>query len=171
MTISRKERNHANIVVIVECYSSAVNYIHDIRERGFKPVLLEFYLPYEKRESERALNDKAYAFNNDPYPEVIMAKEHYDETLDMIQKLDPILIIPGSDRGMELALRLSSDLCLKSNPLSILWQLRDKFAMQKTLELAGIRSIRSRIVCSEEEAIDFYIKEIPHNVQRTKSVV
>lgn len=158
MTISRKESNRANIVVIVECYSSAVNYIHDIRERGFKPVLLEFYLPYEKRESERALNDKAYAFNNDPYPEVIMAKEHYDETLDMIQKLDPILILPGSDRGMELALRLSSDLCLKSNPLSILWQLRDKYAMQKALELAGMRYIRSHIVRSEEEAIDFYIK-------------
>ena len=27
-------------IIIVKCYSSAVNYIHDIRELGFEPVLL-----------------------------------------------------------------------------------------------------------------------------------
>ena len=30
-----------NRIVIVECYSSAVNYIHDLRARGCEPILLE----------------------------------------------------------------------------------------------------------------------------------
>ena len=62
-------------IVIVECYSSAVNYIHDIRERGFEPVLLENYQPEEEREKVREMNDLAYAFNGDLRPMVIMAKE------------------------------------------------------------------------------------------------
>ena len=142
--------------MIVECYSSSVNYIHDIKERGYEPVLLEVYTPEEKREATRIINDRAYAFNHDPLPRVIMAKEHYKKTLDMIKKLQPVLILPGSDPGIELALRLSDDLGLKSNPLSIFWNLRDKYAMQKTLEAAGIRSIQSSIVCSEVEAVSFF---------------
>ena len=143
-------------IVVVECYSSSVNYIHDIRARGYEPVLLEVYTPEEKREATRAINDRAYAFNNDPYPQVIMAKEDFEGTLDMIKRLRPVLILPGSDLGMELALRLSDELGLKSNPLSVLWNLRDKLVMQKTLEAAGIRSVRSSNVSSEEEAVRFF---------------
>ena len=116
--------------MIVECYSSSVNYIHDILERGYEPVLLEVFTPEEEREKTRIINDRAYAFNHDPLPKVVMAKEHYEMTLDMIKKLQPVLILPGSDPGMELTLRLSDDLDLKSNSLSALWNLRDKYAMQ-----------------------------------------
>ena len=103
-------------IVIVECYSSAVNYIHDIRELGFEPVLLEQYQPEEEREKVREMNDAAYAFNGDLRPMVIMAKESYEETLEMVRRLMPVLILPGSDPGTELALRLSFDLKLKNNP-------------------------------------------------------
>lgn len=137
------KKKSSDTIIIVECYSSAVNYIQDIRERGYEPVLLELYVPEEIRERERAVNDRAYTFNNDSYPRVIMAKESYEETLDMIRNLSPVLILPGSDPGMEMALRLSADLGLKSNPLSILWNLRDKYVMQHSLITAGLRSIRS----------------------------
>ena len=151
-------------IIIVECYSSAVSYIRDIRDRGYEPVLLETYSPEEEREALRTLNDSVYAFNEDSCPQVIMAKESYGGTLDMIRKMQPVLVLPGSDCGMELALRLSADLDLKSNPLSVLWNLRDKFVMQKTLEAAGIRSIRSRIVLSEEEAVRFFKEEFRNKV-------
>ena len=113
-------------IVIVECYSSSVNYIHDIRERGYEPVLLERYVAEDEREKERKINDAAYAFNGDERPLVVSAHEEYEETLKEIKELSPVLILPGSDLGQELALRLSADLGLKSNPLSILWKLRDK---------------------------------------------
>ncbi len=152
-------QNTEQKIVIVECYSSSVNYIHDIRERGYEPVLLENYAPKEKLEEIRKINDKAYSFNNDSLPLVLMANKHYEETLKLIRELSPLLILPGSDLGLELSLRLSSDLGLKSNPLSILWNLRDKFTTQDVLKSAGIRHIKSRIVYTEEEAVDFYRKE------------
>ena len=146
-------------IVIVECYSSAVNYIHDIRERGYEPVLLELYAPEEERDSIRKINDKAYIFNGDPCPDIIIAGKNYEETLKTIKKLSPILILPGSDLGLELSLKLSYDLGLKSNPLSVFGNLRDKLVMQEILRSSGIRYIKSRAVCSEEEAVDFYRKE------------
>lgn len=151
--------NNRKKIVIVECYSSAVNYIYDIRERGYEPVLLELYAPKEEQESIRKINDKAYSFNGDPCPDIIVADRHYEETLKVIRKLSPVLILPGSDPGLELSMRLSLDLGLKSNPLSVLWNLRDKLVMQETIRSAGARCIRSRAVYSEEEAVDFYRKE------------
>ena len=152
-------QNTKQKIVIVECYSSSVNYIHDIRERGYEPVLLECYSPKEELEEVRKINDKAYAFNGDPCPPIIMANKQYEETLKHIRELSPLLILPGSDPGLELSLRLSSDLGLKNNPLSILWNLRDKFVTQEVLKSAGIRHIKSRIVSTEEEAVDFYKEE------------
>jgi biotin carboxylase len=154
-----KMQNTKQKIVIVECYSSSVNYIHDIRERGYEPVLLECYSPKEELEEVRKINDKAYAFNGDPCPPIIMANKQYEETLKHIRELSPLLILPGSDPGLELSLRLSSDLGLKNNPLSILWNLRDKFVTQEVLKSAGIRHIKSRIVSTEEEAVDFYKEE------------
>ena len=52
-------------IVIVECYSSAINYIHDIRVRGYEPVLLERYAPEDEQKRIRAINDEVYAFNGD----------------------------------------------------------------------------------------------------------
>ena len=120
---------------------------------------MECYTPKEELEEVRKINDKAYAFNNDSRPLVLMANKQYEETLKLIRELSPLLILPGSDPGLELSLRLSSDLGLKSNPLSILWNLRDKFVTQEVLKSAGIRHIKSRIVSTEEEAVDFYKKE------------
>jgi len=153
------EGKYRNRIVIVECYSSAVNYIHDIRELGFEPVLLEQYQPEEEREKVREMNDAAYAFNGDLRPMVIMAKESYEETLEMVRRLMPVLILPGSDPGTELALRLSFDLKLKNNPPGIFWNIRDKGAMQETLKSAGLRFIRSYTICSEEDALRRYRAE------------
>ena len=143
-------------IVIVECYSSAVNYIHDLRARGYEPILLERFVPEPERAKERAVNDAAYAFNGDPRPTVLAAKEEYAETLEMTRRLSPLLVLPGSDAGIELASRLSEDLRLKGNPFSIFPAMRDKLTMQETLKAAGLRFIESRAVASEEEALDFF---------------
>ena len=70
--------------------------------------------------------------------------------------LSPRLVIPGSDVGIELALRLSEDLHLKGNPFSMFSAMRDKLTMQETLKAAGLRFIDSRAVASEDEALDFF---------------
>ena len=149
-------RNLSPRVVIVECYSSAVNYIHDLRARGFEPILLERFVPEPERAKERAVNDAAYAFNGDPRPTVLTEKEDYAETQEMIRALSPLLVLPGTDVGIELASRLSEDLRLKGNPFSIFPAMRDKLTMQETLKAADVRFINSRAVVSEDEALDFF---------------
>ena len=149
-------KNPKPSIIIVECYSTAVDYIRDIRERGYEPVLLECRVPPARREKERALNDRAYAFNGDPLPPILTERDSYEETLEAVRRLNPVLILPGSDPGILLSLRLSADLGLKSNPLSVFPAVRDKYETQKALERAGLRSIRSRIARSEAEALDFF---------------
>ena len=151
------------VVMIVECYSTSVNYIRDLRERGYEPVLFECRVPPARRELERALNDKAYAFNGDPLPAIVTEADSYAETLETVRGLNPMLILPGSDPGIYLSMRLSADLGLKSNPLSIFREVRDKYWMQKALERAGIRFIRSQPVRSEEEALALFNREFGQN--------
>ena len=72
-------------ILVCKCYSSAVNYIHDINELGFEPVLLE---PYNEDEEVRkaVARDyaKGYALNKDTDYTVICEKATYEENLEMI---------------------------------------------------------------------------------------
>lgn len=143
-------------IVIVECYSSAVNYIYDIRKMGYEPVFLELYVPEEKRAHERRINDIAYSFNGDEIPKVISAPKEYLKTLRIVKELNPLLILPGCDMALELAMHLSADLRLTGNSYSLVSILRDKYDMQKTLKEADLRYIPTQILHSEEEAVSVY---------------
>jgi hypothetical protein len=78
-------------IIIYECYSSSVNYIHDIRQKGYEPVLLEEYAKEEYRDNLREYNDKVYSFNGDEIPTVIMASEKYENTLEIVKKNQSII--------------------------------------------------------------------------------
>ena len=143
-------------IVIVECYSSAVNYIYDIRKLGYEPVLLELFVPEEKRAKERKINDLVYSFNGDEIPKVICAPKEYDKTLRIVKELNPLLILPGSDIALDWAMHLAADLSLTGNAHSLVNILRDKYDMQKALKEADLRYIPTRILHSEEEVVSVY---------------
>jgi glutathione synthase/RimK-type ligase-like ATP-grasp enzyme len=143
--------------MIVRCYSSAVNYIHDIRTMRFEPVLMEPYIEDEQQRAEiRADYAREYKLNGDACPRVIYEKETYDKTLEMVRELDPLLILPGSDNGVLSALRLSKDLGLKSNSCEHYSKMRDKYGMQMALRDHGLAYTYSEILNTEEEAVSFY---------------
>ncbi len=146
-------------IIVIECISSAVNYVNDIKDEGYEPVLLEPYCsPYMRwyfrkfhdGELLKILKDKS------EFPPIIMAKRDYKDTLEQIRKINPVLIIPGSDRGIELAAKLSHDLGLIGNNPDNLPKMRDKFTAQQALKKNGVRSIESAVVTSEQEAVDFF---------------
>lgn len=147
-------------IIIVECVSSSVNYIKDIYDEGYEPVLLEPYYKniflrnymhsFHINELKRSLN------KNVKYPKMISAKPSYNETLKMVEEINPIIIIPGSDKGVELATKLSYDLGLVGNNPKNLKKMRNKYECQEALRKSNIRSIRSRLVSNYEEALDFY---------------
>lgn len=146
-------------IIVIECISSSVNYINDIKQEGYEPVLLEPYCGFNIRWYFRKFHDKELRKilgKKTKFPEIIMAKRNYSDTLEQIRKLNPVLIIPGSDRGIELATKLSYDLGLKGNNPQNLPKMRDKFIAQQALKNNGVRSIEGKIVSSAKEAVEFF---------------
>ncbi len=86
----------------------------------------------------------------------IRANKDYNVILEEVRKYNPVVVVAGSEFGVELATRLGSDLGLPSNPWSIIGKMTRKNEMQQALADYGIRYIRGRIVRSEAEAEAFY---------------
>lgn len=147
-------------IMIVECISSAVNYVKDIYDEGYEPVLLEPYCQMAARPYMRAMHDHDLDLlpPGTKRPRIVSAKRTYEDTLKIVKEISPALIIPGSDAGIELATKLSHDLGLIGNDPENLPKMRNKFICQQALAEAGIRSIQSKVTSDYEEALDFYKK-------------
>lgn len=146
----------SNKVVIVEALSTGFNYVHDCLERGLEPIILEVNFPDSKTllnfEAER---EKKYRKLNTEI-QIFKEKASYDETLELVRELDPLLVIPGAEYGVILATKLANDLRLPGNPYSMIDRMTNKYFMHKTLEASGIRHIRGKICKTVDEAVEYY---------------
>ncbi len=142
-----------NTIIVVEARSSGVSYISDIRKMGYEPIIMEVPVPNDPEEGWRALS---YTLNGESVPEIITTQPDYDKTLEMVRGIDPVLIIPGSDNGINLATQLSQDLGLKGEDPERLPYMRKKDLMQEAVRAYGLRSIHSKRISTEEEAVAYY---------------
>jgi len=147
-------------IIIVDAISTGMNFIHDIISRGYHPVVIQSKVSGDSPEIkeyidyvERDLNSIEYDF------EWILEKDTYEETLEMVREYDPILVLPGNERGVILASKLSNDLGLLCNPIENLDAMTLKDEMQKRLAENNLRHIRGQTVTSIDEAIKFYDDE------------
>ena len=147
-------------IVVVECISTGTNYIQDIVARNYNPIVLEMA---ESGDNEEALIYKKIV--HDSYERIkhdfdlIHEKDTYEETLAMVKELDPVLVVPGNEKGVILATKLANDLNLLCNPIENLDAFTLKNEMQNRLAENNLRSIRGRVVKSVEEAVDYYDSE------------
>ena len=81
-------------VMVVLCASSAINYIEDIRNAGYEPVILEPLVPGMSPAELRKGLDGEYARIKGERPAVYAASPYYSETLEMVRRIDPCCIIP-----------------------------------------------------------------------------
>lgn len=146
-------------IIIVECKSTGTNFIEDIINRGYNPVILDTATANTKKgvkyqESILKEYEKIrYDFD------LIFEEDTYEKTLETVKKFNPILILPGNEKGVILATKLSNDLNLLCNPIENLDAMTLKHEMQNRLAEKGLRSIRGKVVNSVEEAIEFYDDE------------
>ena len=147
-------------IVVVECFSSGKNYINDIIDRDYNPVVLEVKSLDDSFEGKRYHKDleACYAAINNDF-ELIHEKDSYEETLEMVREYDPLLVVPGSEKGVILATKLANDLNLLCNPIENIDAMTLKDKMHERLAENNVRSIRGRVIESAEEAIDFYDSE------------
>ena len=90
---------------------------------------------------------------------MIYERDTYEETLEAVRKFDPLLIVPGNERGVVLATRLSNELGLLCNSIENLDAMTLKNEMHNRLAQRGLRSIKGKVVHSLEEALEFYDSE------------
>ena len=146
-------------IVVIEAISSSVNYISDIRDMGYEPILLERWVSEERREDRRKWHDNYYALNGDTMPEIIMASQSYKDILALMKKIDPILILPGADHAVYLATSLSADMGLPCNDSKNLDAMISKDDMQYALKKAGLRYIDTVTIYDLEDALQFFRKK------------
>ncbi len=145
-------------IVLVDTRSTGLNYVGDVINRGYNPVVLELKFPEEHEEEIKEEYAKGYASIDDKF-DMIFERDTYEETLEAVRKLDPKLVIPASEEGVILATRMANDLNLLCNPIENIdyFTLKDK--MQEKIAEAGLRSIKGKAVSSLNEAIEFYDSE------------
>ena len=145
-------------ILLVDMRSTGLNYVGDVINRGYNPVVLELKFPEEHEEEIKEAYAKGYASIDDKF-DMIFERDTYEETLEAVRKLNPKLVILGSEEGVILATRLANDLNLLCNPIENIdyFTLKDK--MQEKIAEVGLRSIKGKAVSSLNEAIEFYDSE------------
>lgn len=145
-------------IIVVDCISTGINFIGDIINRGYNPVVLELKPP--ENMIEEYVERTSHSYNQiDEKFEIIYEKDTYEENLEAVRKLNPALIVPGCEEGVVLATKLANDLGLLCNSAENIPAMTLKHEMHKRLAENGLRHIRGKVVKSVEEAIEFYDSE------------
>ena len=152
-------RNIMRNIIVVECISTGKNYIGDIVNRGYNPIVL--HLKDSDTEDGKKFGQHVLEeYSKIPYEfDMIYEKDTFEETLEEVRKVNPILIVPGNERGVVLAARLSHELGLLSNSIENLDAMTLKNEMHKRLAQRGLRSIKGKVIHSLDEALEFYDSE------------
>ena len=146
-------------IIVVECISTGKNYIGDIVNRGYNPIVL--HLKDSDTEDGKKFGQHVLEeYSRIPYDfDMIYEKDTFEETLEEVRKANPILIVPGNERGVVLAARLSHELGLLGNSIENLDAMTLKNEMHKRLAQRGLRSIKGKVIHSLDEALEFYDSE------------
>jgi biotin carboxylase len=144
-------------IIICEYISTGVNYIDDVKARGYEPILLDGCYPASSEELKlwRAIRDQVKAHLGNKYT-IIPETPDYNELLQIVKSYDPVLVLAGSEFGVELATRLGSDLGLTGNSADRIKAMTEKDSMHQALKEHGLRYIRGKVVRTEEEALKYY---------------
>ncbi len=146
-------------IIVVECISTGKNFIGDIINRGYNPIVLN--LKDSNTEDGKKFGQHVLEeYEKIPYEfDVIYEKDTYEKTLEEVRKYNPLLIVPGNERGVILATKLSNELGLLCNPIENLDAITLKNEMHNRLAEKGLRSIKGKVVHNLDEALEFYDSE------------
>ena len=146
-------------IVLVHCISTGINFVEDIINRGYNPIVLELKAS-ETEDGERYSEHVHNEYKMIPYDfDMIYEQDTYEETIEAVKRYDPLLVLPASEQGVVLATRLAYDLGLLGNHIDNLEAMTLKDKMQERIAEYGLRSIRGKVIQTLEEALEFYDEE------------
>lgn len=138
-------------IVIVYGASSAMLYVEEAINRGFKPIIVNPPLAYDPQEENfrLAVGDKA----------IYIKGKSLDDQSDVIaelKKYDIACIVPGAAAGVTYAERLIDAMGFEGNGYDSLWRRDSKRGMHQSLKEAGIRYIKSTVVTNDDDIKKFF---------------
>ena len=145
-------------IIVVDCISTGINFIEDIINRGYNPIVLELKPSEDIFDEYNQKIKHNYDQINEKF-DMIYEKDTYEETLEAVRKVNPVLIVAGSEEGVVLATKLAEDLDLLGNSTENIDAMTLKHEMHKRLAENGLRYIRGKVIKSVDEAIEFYDDE------------
>ncbi|MBR1442861.1 MAG: hypothetical protein IJ583_04935, partial [Firmicutes bacterium] len=95
-----------NRIIVAEPMSTAFNFLEDIRQRGYEPVILEAYIPegYARRLMD---DERKIKYSRIKYPITIIKEDpDYSITLQEVRAFDPLLVLVGGEEGVIIGTRL-----------------------------------------------------------------
>ena len=90
------------------------------------------------------------------YDGILERKDDFDEQVKLCRAYGFDIVMPGTESGVILAEKLADALGLSCNDMKLALERRDKYYMQKRPEDMGIPCIRSALVKSPKEAVEWY---------------
>ena len=146
-------------IILVHCTSTGRNFIEDVINRGYNPIVLEMQISHSE-DGEKYNEHIHESYKGIPYDfDMIYEGDSYEETLEAVRKYDPLLVLPASEKGVILATKLAYDLSLLGNHIDNLDAMTLKDKMQERIAECGLRSIKGETVHTLEEALEFYDSE------------
>ena len=129
-------------IIVVEALSTGFNFVRDIVNRNYNPIVLNPKID-ETEDNQEYFEELRFANERIDVDAICLdEKETYEETLEMVRQYDPVIIVPGSERGVVLATKLSNDLGLKCNDIENIDAMTLKDKMQERLaEALGISMV------------------------------
>lgn len=145
-----------NCILILEPVSTGANYVFDVLERGYQPLVL-----FPKNDSALYAQENRAGLR-ESFPDSVIYIEddgNYETLLAKIRKYPVIQVVIGSELGAELGDQIAFDLGLAGNPPESSALHRDKDLMQRRLAERGLPHTRGKFVTSAEEAEAFILAE------------
>ncbi|MCQ3908813.1 MAG: ATP-grasp domain-containing protein [Mycoplasmoidaceae bacterium] len=137
-------------IFVIDCMSTCINYIKDIQDAGYRAIVIQFK---NRKTKENYYNYEIFGAKK---PLVLQVSDDYKQTLATVKKYNPVAIIPGSDNGIQLALRLSKDLKLPSSDYKDYKKMRDKYEANEALRKAGLRYVETVKYKNYKQALKFF---------------
>ena len=144
-------------IVIVSCASTGLNYIDDIKYRGYNPVIVDAEPVGNDESIKPIILEKENIYNSiDKNIPVIKDYKNYEELLEKVKAYDPLLVVVGEEFGVEIGTQLADDLGLPGTPRERIPYMTEKAKMHQTLKEHGLRCIEGKIISSLDDAKEFF---------------
>jgi len=142
-----EDSKNSQVVVVVDALSTGQYFAPHLKKRGYKCVHV-----LSSPNASKLLLD---TFHPHDFIENIIYRGDIKSVVNSLKTHNVILVIPGSELGVEMADNLSRQLGLPRNDTTISLARRNKYMMQENVRARGLRAIKEKFSTNLNEILSW----------------